>query len=149
MMKINLMIGAVAAAMLLAACATAGDEPASSGEVAPREKSLADARPEPSADKPVPEAKAARLMWLLAALYEGYPFSGEGKPTLSVSIEKNDQGQYLATIIEGGFLDDSVAASKDVLTLEMEQEEWRVVRKQSWRKCYRTSMFEWTTKRCP
>ena len=148
MMKINLMIGAVAAAMLLAACATAGDEPASSGEVAPRVKSLADARAEPSANQLLPEAKAARLMWLLATLYEGYPGSNEGKPTIEITVAKNEDGAYVATIIQTGILDDSVAQIKDVLTLG-QRDEWYVVTKQSWRKCYRTSMFEWTTKLCP
>jgi|GEM_PF-6693326 len=127
---------------LLTACATA--------EAQPRSKTLADASPEPSAEIPAPDARAADVLSLLAVVYPGWPESSEGGPTMKVDVAPSDAGGFTATIVQTGLLDDSVAQIKDQLTLIQDRGgEWFVIRAEQWRKCYRTGLFEWTAKPCP
>ena len=130
----------LAAFFLAGACSTATAEP--------REKTLADVSPEPSAEMPAPDARAHDILSLLAAHYPDWPAGAEGNQTIDIKIAKNAAGAYQATIVQTGLLDDSVAQIKDTLIFGRDKN-WFVASKQQHRKCYRTSMFEWTAKPCP
>jgi hypothetical protein len=128
------------AILLVAACATgevseAGPKPSTGGA------------PEPSAEIATPSARGETITAVLAALYP-WPEDLEGRQIIEIDVDRRDSGPYVATVIRSGLLDDSIAATKDVLTFAYDAE-WRVVRAEQYRKCYRTGLFEWTARLCP
>ena len=128
--------------LMIQSCATA--------EAQPREKSLADATPEPSAEVTAPDTRAGDILSLLAEIYPGWPESSEGGPTMKIEVAPDETNGFVATVIQTGLLDDSVAQIKDRLAIIQDRGgEWFVIRAEQWRKCYRTGMFEWTAKPCP
>ncbi len=90
------------------------------------------------------------MLSLIAAIYPSWPTSDEGRPGMEIDIQLDEEGLFEATIIQSGLLDDSIAEVKDVFQIGKNPAgQWSVIKADQWRKCYRTGMFEWTTRVCP
>ncbi|GAB5447277.1 hypothetical protein [Gymnodinialimonas sp.] len=86
---------------------------------------------------------------LVAPALENFEYFGEGRPSANITVAPNDNFQLEVLIEEGGFLDDSVAGSRTIYTIEYTADGWQVLSATYEQSCYRAETRDWTTEPCP
>lgn len=86
---------------------------------------------------------------LVAPALEHFEYFGEGHPETIITVAPNDAGVLQVTVVETGFLDDSVSGARRVYTIEYTAEGWEVLTATSEQRCFRGDTQDWTTEVCP
>lgn len=97
---------------------------------------------EPGALVPSPLALAAPAL-------EHFEYFGEGHPETIITVAPNDAGVLEVSVVETGFLDDSVAGGRSIYTIEYTAEGWQILTATFEQQCVRGDTQDWTTEVCP
>lgn len=84
----------------------------------------------------------------LITLYYNYP-ENEGHPTLIITVNKTESGNFEITLINEGLEDDSLSGEKIVMMAKLTGQKWIVtdIRK-NWKCLDGRGQTSWGTKRC-
>jgi hypothetical protein len=84
----------------------------------------------------------------LITLYYNYP-ENEGHPTLTIKVNKTENGYFEITLVSEGLEDDSLSGEKIVMKAKLNGQKWVVTEiKKNWKCLDGRGHTSWGTKRC-